>query len=176
VTVRRFAPYEWSTYRALRLEALADSPDAFGSTYERESRRTDAEWEERLVEGSAAKGQMPIVAIVDETPIGLTWGRQDDEDASVGHLFQVWVSPEYRGRGVGRLLTDAVIEWARDLGLRSLRLGVTPSHPAALRLYRAAGFIEVGEAEPLRPGSTVFCQPMRLALDADGSRSPAREG
>ena len=59
ITVRRFAPHEWRVYRELRLRALADSPDAFGSTYEREAARTDAEWEDRLTTGATAHGQMP---------------------------------------------------------------------------------------------------------------------
>jgi len=44
----RFAPHEWRIYRDLRLRALADSPDAFGSTFERERDRPDAEWADRL--------------------------------------------------------------------------------------------------------------------------------
>ncbi len=40
--VRTFAPHEWPTYKDLRLRALADSPDAFGSTLAAEQGRTDA--------------------------------------------------------------------------------------------------------------------------------------
>jgi GNAT superfamily N-acetyltransferase len=165
ITVRRFAPHEWRTYRELRLRALADSPDAFGSTHEREAARGDAEWEGRLTTGATAHDQMPVVALIDETPVGLGWGRRDEHEPAVAHLFQVWVAPEYRGQGVGRRITNAVIAWARDLGLRTLRLGVTSSHPSALQLYRQAGFVEAGQPEPLRPGSPVLCQPMQLVLE-----------
>ena len=171
ITVRRFLTEEWRVYRDLRLRALLDTPDAFGSTYEREASRTDAEWEDRLASGLTGLEQMPVVALVGETPVGLAWGRVDEQDATVAHLFQVWVSPEHRGQGIGRSLTNAVIAWARDLGLLALRLGVTPSHPAALRLYREAGFVEAGEPHPLRPGSPVSCQPMQLSLQV---RTPKR--
>ena len=166
ITVRRFAADEWRVYRDLRLRALVDSPDAFGSTHEGEAARSDTEWQDRLVTGAGAADQMPVVALVGERPVGLAWGRRDERDATVANLFQVWVSPTHRGHGIGRLLTDAVIAWARDLGVRTLRLGVTPSHPAALQLYRRAGFVNAGTAEALRPGSTVSCQPMRLDLES----------
>lgn len=167
IAVRRFAPDEWRIYRELRLRALADSPDAFGSTYAREVARTDTEWAERLHVGANTDAQLPLVAFSGETAVGLAWARRDEHDLALAHLFQVWVSPTHRGQGAGRLLMNAVVAWARGLGLRTLRLGVTPSHPAALQLYRRAGFENAGNAEPLRPGSTVLCQPMQLDLVAN---------
>jgi len=165
IAVRQFAPHEWRVYRELRLRALGDSPDAFGSIYTHEAARADTEWEQRLTAGVAARGQMPVVALSGETPIGLAWGLQDKEDATIAHVFQVWVSPEARGQGVGRLLLDAVLTWAQAIGVRTVRLGVTDSYPAAVRLYRQAGFVDAGEPEPLRPGSPILCQPMQLVLE-----------
>jgi ribosomal protein S18 acetylase RimI-like enzyme len=164
IVVRRFAPGEWRMYRDLRLRALSDSPDSFGSTYEREAVRGDADWQARLREGSRSDAQLPLVALAGEVPIGLAWARRDEHDPGVAHLFQVWVAPSHRGRGAGRLLTDTVIAWARGLGIATLRLGVTASHPAAGELYRSAGFVNAGEAECLRPGSPMMCQPMQLTL------------
>jgi hypothetical protein len=42
--IRSFTPDEWSVYKQLRLRALADSPDVFGSTLVEEKDRPDAEW------------------------------------------------------------------------------------------------------------------------------------
>jgi len=148
------------------LRALADSPDAFGSIYTHEAARTDAEWEDRLTTGATAPGQMPVLALIGETPVGLAWGRQDEEEPTIAHVFQVWVSPEARGQGIGRLLLTAVLVWAQAIGVRTVRLGVTSSYPAAERLYRQAGFVDAGDPEPLRPGSPIMCQPMQLVLEA----------
>lgn len=168
VVIRRFSVPEWRQYRELRLRALADSPDAFGSTHEREAIRPDADWEDRLRVGATSDLQLPLVAQVGERHVGLAWGRRDDHDPTLAHVFQVWVDPHYRGHGIGRALLDAVIAWARNLGVRTLRLGVTPSHPAALRLYRHAGFVNAGEPERLREGSSVYSQPMQLDLPHRG--------
>jgi GNAT superfamily N-acetyltransferase len=166
IAIRRFAPDEWRLYRDLRLRALADSPDSFGSTYAREASRAERDWKERLTVGVTSPGQLPVLALIDDVPAGLAWGRVDDNDSTLAELFQVWVAPDSRRKGVGRQLIDAVIEWAQSLGVHILRLGVTPSHPAALQLYRQAGFVFTGKPEPLRLGSSVLCHPMHLALNA----------
>jgi len=164
LTVRRFLAHEWRKYRELRLRALKDAPDSFGSTYEHEVARSDHDWESRLSEGATSSAELPLVALVDDISVGLAWGRVDDRDSSVAHLFQVWVAPEARELGVGRLLLETAIAWAKEQGMRELQLDVTASHPAAPRLYRRAGFVEAGEPEPVRPGSAMLCQPMRLVL------------
>jgi len=164
-TVRRFAPHEWRTYRDLRLSALAEAPDAFGSTYDLEAARNDAQWEDRVRLAASSEAQFPALALTGETPVGLAWARRDDANPTLGHVFQFWVAPPSRGHGVGHLLMEAVIEWARTLGVATLRLNVTPSHPAAARLYRRAGFVNHGTPTPLRPGSSIFAQPMQLTLE-----------
>jgi ribosomal protein S18 acetylase RimI-like enzyme len=165
----RLAPHEWPAYRDLRLRALADAPDAFGSTFAREAARSDDEWRERLATGAGSPSHLPLVAIVDDAFVGLAWGRLDEQQPEIAYLFQVWVAPEVRGRGVGRLLVDAVIAWARTAGALVLRLGVACGDTAAVRLYRRAGFVDDGSPQPLRPGSEVKSQPMVLDLQS-GSR------
>jgi ribosomal protein S18 acetylase RimI-like enzyme len=107
--IRRFESSEWRTYRDLRLRALADSPDAFGSTLARESTRTDDEWRGRVERGANSRREFPALAAVDDAPVGLVWARLDDEQSSVAHLFQVWIASEQRGSGVGRQLIDAAV-------------------------------------------------------------------
>jgi putative acetyltransferase len=49
-----------------------------------------------------------------------------------------------RGKGHGRALLAAAIEWARDAELAWLDLGVFAHNHRARALYAAAGFVEVG--------------------------------
>ena len=165
ILIRRFIADEWRIYRDVRLRALRDAPDAFGSTYAREAAFDDALWQDRLRTAALAENQLPLIAVQDDVPVGLAWGRQDDDAADVARVYQVWVTPDARGLGVGRQLLQAIIDWARSRGVRRLELGVTPSHPAAVRLYRSAGFVDAGPAEPLRPASSIMSQPMLLRLD-----------
>ncbi len=151
-------------YRELRLRALEESPDAFSSTRAREIARPDIEWERRLAAGVHSPTDLPLVALVGAEAIALAWGRVDPSEPTAVHLYQVWVAPEYRGRGVGRRLLDAVITWARDVGAREVALEVTDGDSPARRLYARAGFRPAGEPQPLRPGSSLMQQPMRLDL------------
>ena len=163
-SVRRLLPHEWRSYRELRLRALAESPNAFGSTVEIEQSKPDEYWAERLSLTAASQFQVPMVAEADGKLVGLLWGWIDSSKPDIAHLFQMWVSPEARGRGLGALLLDSAIEWARDVRVRSVLLRVTCGNSPANRLYMRAGFAPVGEPEPLRPGSSVLAQPMALAL------------
>jgi GNAT superfamily N-acetyltransferase len=110
-------------------------------------------------------GHYPLVAEVDGVAAGLTWAKADVADSAVVHLFQVWVAPENRGRGVAAALLHDAIQWAKARDARFVELGVTCGDTPAVRLYTRAGFKPVGPPEPLRPGSALLSQPMRLSIN-----------
>jgi ribosomal protein S18 acetylase RimI-like enzyme len=52
------------------------------------------------------------------------------------------VAPAFRGKGLGGLLTRAMIEEARKAGAATLQLEVLAQNTAAIKLYRSTGFVE----------------------------------
>ena len=62
----------------------------------------------------------------------------------LGEIKRMYVVPEWRGRGVARLLLSALEEAARDLGLSRVRLDTGPGQPEARHLYETAGYREIG--------------------------------
>jgi phosphinothricin acetyltransferase len=58
--------------------------------------------------------------------------------------FSLYVERDWRGRGVGRLLLDALVTQARTLGYHKLVLSAFPWNEAGMRAYGRAGFREVG--------------------------------
>jgi len=69
------------------------------------------------------------------------------EVAKLGWVRALFVGSDMRGRGVGRLLLDAVVADIRSAGLHPC-LEVLPIHPAALALYRGSGWSEVLNLRP----------------------------
>ena len=63
------------------------------------------------------------------------------------------VLPEFQGRGIGRLLMDAVVTWARaNPVITRLRLGVLSDNDRAKPLYESFGFVVEGRfTDRVRP-------------------------
>lgn len=170
LVVRPIRPDEWQPYRDIRLRALQDAPDAFGSTYDIERERTDDLWASRLRAASASGMDLPLFAIDGDTLCGLAWCKISEADARIAHLYQMWVAPESRGQGAGGALLDEAIAFARRAGARVVCLGVTVADSPAMRLYRSRGFVAAGAPVPLREGSALQAQNMHLTLDGASVR------
>lgn len=131
----------WPEWRRLRRQALAQSPDAFGSTLAEWSGDGDTEerWRRRLDE-------VPVNLVVDDdgAPVGMvSVTAAVDEQAEI---ISMWVAPRARGRGAGDALLGAALDHARAAGANRVALNVRVANGHAVRLYRRAGFVEVGWA------------------------------
>jgi ribosomal protein S18 acetylase RimI-like enzyme len=142
--IRLLKPEEWRTFRDLRLRALTDAPNAFGSTLAYERALTDAQWRQRL----ARRAQ--FVASIDGTPAA-TAAAIRARDGATAELVSMWVDPSCRGRGLGDLLVREVVAWATLQGLAEVRLWVTEGNRRAERLYLRHGFTPTGERQPVLP-------------------------
>ena len=76
-----------------------------------------------------------------DPPVGCIALRPLDE-AGVGEVKRLYVRDAARGTGLGRTLVETVIEHARDIGYRELRLDTADWMRDALRLYAKLGFRE----------------------------------
>jgi L-amino acid N-acyltransferase YncA len=61
----------------------------------------------------------------------------------------VYVAEEARGRGVGRVLLEALIAGAEAAGIWTIQTGIFPENEASLRLHERVGFRIVGIRERL---------------------------
>jgi len=149
VVVRRLRPDEALPFRELRLRALADAPAAFGSTHAEERTRPLAFWMDRTHQSSTSADSAIFVAEVGEAWVGLAGGYREDPDDAAIQLVSMWVAPDGRRLGTGKLLVDAVLDWSRSVGATRVDLWVTRSNDPAYELYRSFGFEPDGAYQPL---------------------------
>jgi ribosomal protein S18 acetylase RimI-like enzyme len=126
------------TLRELRLQALTDAPDAFGSTIERERARTVDDWRRWISPGAT------FIVDTEDGPRGIVEAARDSTDPSIVHLMAMWVHPALRARGAGDALVNDVIAWAHAEGARIVRLLVIEHNQRARRFYERLGFRPTG--------------------------------
>ena len=112
----------------------------------------------------AAAGRSWVVVDADGTVQGYAVADVVD---GCGHLEQVSVRPEAQGRGVGRLLVDAVADWARAAGCRAVTLTTFVDVEWNAPLYAHLGFRALGDGELGSGLRAVRDHETRLGLDPD---------
>jgi GNAT superfamily N-acetyltransferase len=143
MTYIRLQPAEWQRLRSIRLRALEDAPDAFGSTLDEASRWGSEVW-------STQAAHLPtIVAVKDGCDVGIARYAPDEAQPQTGWLISMWVDPGARRAGVGSALVDAIAELARAEGVTRLLLDVADRNGPAIALYEAKGFTPNGETGSL---------------------------
>ncbi|MGO4569875.1 N-acetyltransferase family protein [Rhizobium sp. 2YAF20] len=163
--LRRLDPNDAPSFRDIRLEGLANHPEAFGASWEDEQNEPEARFADRLENGHVIGG------FSDDGMLAGIIGISKSKGIKTQHIGSIWgmyVRQTARGTGLSRLLLAAAID---DVGttLRSLRLCVVSSNAQAIRLYKSMGFEEWAvEAEALKVGDTYHDEVlMRLEI---GSR------
>lgn len=132
--VRRAIIGDEPVLRALRLQALSDSPQSFSTTYERELARTTEDWRRWITPG------VTFLLEAGGEPRGLVAGVRDKQDPAMVHLMAMWVHPDLRGTGAAGQLISSVKGWAAEVGATRVRLGIVEGNERARRCYERAGF------------------------------------
>ncbi|NMO98189.1 GNAT family N-acetyltransferase [Paenibacillus lemnae] len=132
-------------YQELRLNGLKTNPEAFGSTYERESKfsletvidRIRPAVDKFVIGAFHESGLLVgIVALARESGIKTT---------HKANVYGVYISKEMRRTGIGKALLLELIRIAKDIeGLEQLNLSVVCDNEPAKELYKSVGFKTYG--------------------------------
>lgn len=166
--IRELSESDAETYWVVRLRALREEPEAFGSSYEESKDRPLSVVTERLREVTqddnfllgAFEDSGALVGIVAFVR------APGKKNRHIGDIFQMYVASEARGKGYGRALMEALIARARAVdGLEQLILAVVTSNAAAVALYRALGFEVYGvQRKALKLGAGHYLDEQLMVL------------
>jgi ribosomal protein S18 acetylase RimI-like enzyme len=150
--IHRLGRVNSEEFRSIRLEALKNFPEAFGSAYEREAAEPISFFSDRL-ERNAVFG-----AYRDGTLAGVAGfaAMNGPKNAHKGFLWGMYVRPAFQGSKAASLLMDRLITYARAR-VELLQLTVVTTNSRALRFYQRIGFSIYGiEQRALKQGEQYF--------------------
>ena len=135
--------------RDVRLEALRDTPDAFGSTFDDAVTWPAERWVAMATDWNFYLGYH------DGRPAGMASGGWHEHYPGTHWLYGMYVTPGARGTGLADALVEAVSAWARTEGGAALYLHVTESVARARRFYEKIGFVPTDEVTPMSRDSSL---------------------
>jgi ribosomal protein S18 acetylase RimI-like enzyme len=119
---------------------------------------------------AAPQGRL-LLAFWDERPAGIGAVRPLNEEG-VCEMKRLYVRPEFRGKGIARVMVEKLIEEACRIGYKAMRLDTVPGKmDSAIALYRDLGFQETKPYYGTPVESTLFME-LRLCCEAPIIRNP----
>jgi RimJ/RimL family protein N-acetyltransferase len=123
------------------LEGLRNDPEAFGSTFEKESCEPGQYFVDRLTRSAVFGGFAGRL-------VGVAgfYFFEDTKSRHKGVLWGMYVTPEARGSRIATALVERLLEHAAT-EVEQVQLTVTASNGRARRFYERMGFVQYGLEE-----------------------------
>ncbi|MDA0782462.1 MAG: GNAT family N-acetyltransferase [Proteobacteria bacterium] len=164
--IRLLNEQDITAWKKLRLLALKDSPESFGSSYEEEAIYSDDDWRSSL-----NKSQI-FGAFIDTALVGSAgfFALNTPKTRHRGVLFTVYTEPDYRKQGVARASIQAVVDHAKS-NVEQLHVTCVTSNLSALKMYKEFGFSIYGtEPSALKIGNNFFDEHL-MVLNLEGNKN-----
>jgi ribosomal protein S18 acetylase RimI-like enzyme len=147
IQIIKLPPERWNEYKTLWLRALKEDPQAFGDSYADKIIAPDESWKKNLQDTMLfATNETDLVGM-----LGI-WQSAQDKENKTANVFGVYVVPEYRGKGISKMLMQSLLnELKVNPNITKLKLTVNKDQLAAVKLYQGFGF-EIKSQEKARLG------------------------
>ena len=109
-----------------------------------------------------------LLAMEGGEPVGCVALRPLDRETC--EMKRVYLRPAWRGRGIGRKLTESILQAARRIGYRRMRLDTIPSLKPAIALYRSMGFRVIAPYRAIPTACAFFMELSLAPQESSGKR------
>ncbi len=150
--IKRVMQKDWELWKSFRLEALKNSPESFGSSYEEEVLMSDADFQHGLSKGYV------LGVFVDDLLVSCVgfYTLNSLKTKHRGVLWGMYTRLEYRGKGIATALIQTLIQHARTC-VTQLHLTCIVSNFVACAFYQKQGFRIYGtEPKALKINGTFY--------------------
>ncbi|XAS75706.1 GNAT family N-acetyltransferase [Dermatophilaceae bacterium Sec6.4] len=144
IKVRLLHDDEWQLYRAARLAALADAPEAFVARYADEANDNDDVWGLRMTRAGR------FIAERGDDTVGLVCLGLHNENPETGEVFALWTAPTVRGEHIAHDLVAAAALKAAEDGCRLLYFWAPSDNASAVGFASSFGFRPTEERRAVR--------------------------
>lgn len=138
--IKKLIKHDADHYRNIRLEALSNNPDFFGTMYAEEVIRTADDFREKI---PVDNNNFILGCYGDEDLVGIVAFHQESRIKlrHKAYIRSMYVQPEYRKKGIGKLLLNELIARAKAIQeIEILLLDVVTNNLSAKQLYLSFGF------------------------------------
>jgi len=156
--IRSIEMSDLAAFKALRLEALKNHPEAFGTDYHESLGEPDSNWIERVRDSVNSDTNCLFLADAEDELAGMlgVFRSRGAKNRHAGTVWGVYVRPAYRGQKLVDRMMHEALEWCTQRGIRIVRLSATNS-TAAVRCYLRCGFVVYGVSpEEIRVDETYY--------------------
>lgn len=158
VEIKLLEQKDWKNWKSFRLDALKNSPEYFGSSYEEELNWPDSDFQNELIKSDI------FGAFIDDS-LASCAGFYILNSLKTKHRGIIWgmyTKPEYREQGVASALIQAIIKHAMSR-VSQLHLSCVTSNLGAVAFYQKQGFKIYGtEPHALKIGDAFFDEHLML--------------
>lgn len=135
IMIRQLNANDVDDFRTIRLSALKNSPEMFGSSYAVEATKPLNVFAEVISKYTifAAYSQQKIIGVL------ILDLENDSKNKPQAQLYGFFVEPAFRGQGITTQLLQAVIQYGQPY-VEQIILSVLANNIAAINLYQKLGF------------------------------------
>jgi ribosomal protein S18 acetylase RimI-like enzyme len=148
-SVKKIEASQGSLLRELRLAALREAPYAFGAKYDDEAKKPSSEFDADAYRHAMSEISTSFIYFVGSKPSGLIGAFFSGPPENRAFICSLWVHPQNRHLGGGRLLVRAACAWLVERGAPAIYAWVADANVAANKFYQALGFLPTKERMPL---------------------------